>query len=130
MLIPEVRFDLARDNPFAGEFSQSARYLAFISSRDTGLDPSQPIVPVTPLAMEAQAVEMAARVANSFVAPDAVAQFVRPSYCMQAFIFTCAMLKEDQMMTPSTTTPNTIPKRTGLLTYAPLPMLSVKKLPI
>jgi hypothetical protein len=84
-----------------------------ISSIETGFDPSHPIVPVTPLAIVAQAVEIAARVANSFVEPDAVAQFVRPSYCMHALIRTCDILNEDQMITASTTSTKTIPMSTG-----------------
>ena len=67
------------------------------------------MVPVTPPEIVAHAVEIAARVANSLVDPDAVAQFVCPSYCMHALMRTCDMLKEDQMMTANTTTTKTMP---------------------
>ena len=60
-------------------------------STDFGWEPSQAIVPVTPPAIGAQAVLTAARSANSRVAPEALAQFVRPWYSMQTFTETCDM---------------------------------------
>jgi hypothetical protein len=120
MLVPQIGFDLPRDDPFAGKFTQSARDLAFCSSSsDTGRELSQAIVPVTPPEIDAHAVETAARVASCLVCPDAVAQFVRPSYCMQAFIFTCARLSVDQTITPKTPIPKTMPSTTGFFTRRP-----------
>jgi hypothetical protein len=86
---------------------------------------------VTPPDIVAQAVEIAARIASVRVAPDAVAQLERPSYCMQALIWTFEKLNEDQMITPSTTNPKTIPITTGFfIPQAPLATWFAKKSPI